>query len=276
MKLPPMPDEFISSQEWLHRRLTDGRWAHKIATADAPPFWREFRNETPWEAELAWASSCAEAAYEKSKAEHNLVGRRVVFTPEGVVRGKPNATISGIAFYRLESWQRYEDDQWSLPVQMLTCSALAEEGVYLSHIDSDKRSHFFYVPDKFVSFVGLSTEDAMHLRSKWLAQKKAEPHAPFVGKTTVRRSVTLRVSPYESGVVTLRVGDEVEISERYHAPFVFPGTTTDGTKHFDVKTKDGVVVRSVQYEVLSVNGGWPSPDLPYAGPTIIDECRVQF
>lgn len=277
MTLPPMPDDFIANQEWLHRRLPDGRLAKKIASAGAPPFWQEFRYESDWEAEMAWMSACAEAAYEASKKDRGLVGRRVVFTPEMVVRGpRPDATISGITIYRLETWQRFDDDQWSLPVRMLTCSALADEGVYLESIDSDKRSHFFYVPDEYVKFVGLDPTDVTEMRAKWLAERKAEPRESFVGRTVVRRNCPVPLSPYDQKMVVLRAGDEVDVSSRYYAPLVFPGTTTDGTKHFDVRTKDGTVLRGVQYEALAVNGGWPEPDLPYAGSTILDECRVRL
>ena len=271
-----MPDEFITHREWLYQKLPEGRWAHKIGSANPAPFWREFRYSTDHEIEMAWASACADAAYEASKKDRGLIGRQVIFTPETVVRGKPDATISGIAFYHLETWQRYDDEIWSLPVRMLTCSALADEGVYLESVDSDKRSSFFYVPDEYVKFVCLDPTDVTEMRTKWLAKKKAERPEPFVGKTVVRYGSALCLSPYDRKMVVLHAGDEVEISERYHAPLLFPGTTTDGIKHFDVRTKDGVVVRGVPYTLLAVNGSWDSSDLPYGGPDILDECRVRI
>ena len=276
MNLPPMPDEFIAHREWLYQKLPEGRWAHKIGSANPAPFWREFRYSTDHEIEMAWMSACADAAYEASKKDRGLIGRQVIFTPETVVRGKPDANISGIAIYRLETWQRHDDDWWSLPVQMLTCSALADEGVYLERVDSDKRGHFFYVPNEYIQFAGLAPDDVREMRPVWLAKRKAEPHQPFVGKTIVRHNAALPLSPYDQKMIVLHAGDEIEISERYHAPLLFPGTTTEGTKHFDVRTKDGTVIRGVYYECLAVNGGWNSPDLPYAGTTILDECRVRF
>lgn len=279
--LPPIPDEFEITYDrrvrYVARPGTFPRVFDVHVHDEVPGGWRTLRpSPEDWQLENEWAASLAERRLEARKAEGGLVGREAVFTPEIVPRGEPDMVISGIQFYHLENHQQYDDDTYHPRVRTLVCSALAEGHVYLESVSEGWRRNPFCVPDAYVRFVDVEPDEVERLRAAWLAERAAEPPQPFIGTTRVREDCAVHVSPYDRRRVVLRAGEVVEVSARYKAALLYPGTTTSGVKHFDVRRASGEVLRCVDGTPLCVNMAWPSPDLPYNGPTIVDESRVRF
>lgn len=275
MIIPPMPDEFIAYREWKYVRNSDGTYTSYNINPDAPLYWRQGLGKETWGAETAWASAVGDRLLAGRKAEGGLIGREVTFTPEIVPRRKADAMYSGIGFYFNKPWQRFEDDRY-YDGAVFVCSALTDEGAYLERVGSDGRSSFHCIPDAYIRFRDVQAEEMIEQRKAWLAARASEGHMPFVASTFVRANVSVWVSPYDTRKVLLQAGDRIDISERYVANGLHPGIGKGGEKHFDVRTAEGQVLQCVDGMSLAVTMDWSMPDLPYGGPTILDECRVRF